>query len=86
MAKNHVMLDLETLGTEAGCVVVAIGAVAFDPMGAYVHPPDMTNLQSDEFYAVIDIQSCLDAGLRINGNTLYWWLQQSPDARRHVTE
>jgi exodeoxyribonuclease VIII len=67
-----VMLDLETLGTKSGCVVLSIGAVLFDrPTGAI----------SKEFYRVIDIQSCLAAGLTIDQSTWNWWLQQSDEAR-----
>lgn len=70
--EKHVMVDLETLGVKSGCVIVSIGAVEFDfENGA-------TN---KTFYEHINIQSCLDVGLFVNGETLVWWLQQ-PDRSR----
>lgn len=37
MSKLHVMLDIETMGTEPGCVVASIGAVSFDADGIEGH-------------------------------------------------
>lgn len=70
-----VLVDLETLGTGPGAVIASIGAVMFDPMGEGVIEP---------FYLVVDIQSCLDAGLTVTGDTLYWWLDQGEEARRSL--
>jgi hypothetical protein len=62
---NDVMVDIESLGVRAGCAILSIGAVAFDNDGL-----------GKEFYRVISIRSCLDAGLRINEDTLAWWKKQ----------
>ena len=66
------MLDLETLGRKSNAVIVSLGAVEF-------------NLETGEigreFFEVIDIQSCLDMGLTVEGSTLYFWLQASQQAR-----
>ena len=70
--EKHVMVDLETLGVKSGCVIVSIGAVEFD---------FVNGATSKTFYERIDIQSCLDVGLFVQGETLVWWLQQ-PDAAR----
>ena len=64
------MLDIETLGTTPGAVILSIGAVEFDTTGL-----------GKVFYAAIDIASCLTAGLVADSDTLNWWLQQSPAAR-----
>lgn len=69
---NHLMVDLETLGREPGAVIVSVGAVKFDP--------DAEAL-GNEFYANVMIQSCLDAGLTVEGATIQWWMEQ-PDATR----
>lgn len=68
----NTMLDIETLGTEPGCVIVSIGAVKFneDTIG-------------NTFHRTIDIESCTDAGLTIDGDTLQWWLKQ--DAKEELT-
>lgn len=63
----RVMIDIETMGTGPQSAVVAIGACTFD--GAHT------------FYKDVDLQSCLDAGLRVDGSTIYWWLGQSEAAR-----
>ena len=62
---NRVMLDIETLGTEQGCAILSIGAVRFGLDG-----------HGDEFYRSVDLESCQDAGLEIDANTLEWWLGQ----------
>lgn len=69
---NHVMVDLETLGTSTGDVIVSIGAVQFDASG----------VRENQFYCEIDVESSLKAGMTINSKTLAWWLQQSDSARQ----
>lgn len=74
---EHVMVDLETLGTVPGCSILSIGAVFFDPL---------TEKLGDEMYAVILRQSCLEAGLHEDKDTLAWWSRQSPEAKRVLAE
>jgi hypothetical protein len=71
----HVMVDLETLGTSSRKVLTAIAAVHFDLK---------TGETFDSFHVNIDIQSCIDAGLEIDGNTLRWWVTQSEEARKRM--
>jgi DNA polymerase III epsilon subunit-like protein len=68
---NNVMIDIETLGTAANSVILSIGAVSFDDEG----------LLADEFYSNINIDSCLDKGLVVEGRTVVWWMGQSDEAR-----
>lgn len=68
---TNIMIDLETLGISPSSAILSIGAVAFDDSAKPI----------GEFYRVIDLQSCLDAGLEINGATFYWWLYQDREAR-----
>ena len=68
----HMMLDLETMGTTPGSAIVSIGAVMFDPYGGWL---------GSTFYCRVDLQSCVDAGLKIDVKTIYWWLQQSEEVR-----
>lgn len=67
-----VMVDLETTGNRAGCGVLSIGAVLFDPT---------TGVIGDEYYRVIRRQSCIEAGLFEQEDTLAWWSQQSEAAQ-----
>jgi len=77
MDKNlgHLMLDLETMGNKSGAALISIGAVEFDIN---------TGETGREFYERINLQSSIDAGLIINGSTVYWWLQQNEKARMEV--
>lgn len=71
---KHVMLDLETLGTRAGCAVLSIGAVYFDAnkgLGA-------------EFYTVVSRADCKLLGLHEDDDTMKWWARQSDDAKAGV--
>ena len=57
----NVMVDLETLGNGSESVIISIGAVEFDPE---------TGELGREFYKVVDAQSCVDAGLKIDASTV----------------
>jgi len=76
---NGIMVDLETMGTSSNAAIVAIGAVEFD-IDAEV------GLLGAEFYCNIDIQTCIDAGLSVDGSTIIWWLKQSEEARNAISK
>lgn len=75
MIYSDVMIDLETLGNKSNSALLSIGAVEFN-----IKTGDIGR----EFYKVIDLQSCLDVGLKVNASTFYWWLQQNQSARDAV--
>ena len=68
--EQHIMVDIETLGTAPGSVIVSIGAVKFGNGG----------IQS-QFIRHIHPASCERAGLTCDAATALWWLKQSEDAR-----
>jgi len=72
---GHVMLDLETLGNKSNSAILSIGAVEFNIE---------TGETGFEFYERVDLQSCLNVGLIVNGSTFYWWLQQNEKARKEI--
>lgn len=74
MSKQHVMVDLETLGNGSNSVIISIGAVAFDL--------DKTETFTDTFYSVINPQSCIDVGLKMDVSAVMWWMRQSEEARK----
>ena len=78
---KHVMIDLETLGTQPGSAILSIGAVMFDPS-----PEAGTSCLGDEFYCVVSKGSCEEAKLEISQATLDWWAKQSPEARKVLDE
>lgn len=76
---RHAMLDLETLGTAPGAVILTIGIVEFDPNTVN---DDGWESSLRRLKINVDLQSCLSAGLKINPGTLKWWLEQDEQARR----
>jgi hypothetical protein len=73
---NHVMIDLESLGTCPSSAFVSIGAVKFSPSTGEI---------GDTFYERIDWGSaCDDFGRCIDVNTLLWWFQQNDAARQEI--
>lgn len=68
----HVMMDLETWGTEPGCDIRSIGAVVFDPDGGNIW-------EAGAFYQAVIGGDCL--GLETNPQTVDWWNKQSVEAR-----
>jgi len=69
---ERVMIDIGTLGREAGCVIVSIGAVRFD-LGI-----------KGELFIDVSPTSCQDHGLSVDVETLVWWLTQDADAREQL--
>lgn len=74
---KHLMLDIETMGTESFSSIVSIGALEFDIE---------TGKTGKEFYVNVDLQSCIDLGLIVNASTIMWWLNQNEQARKDLTE
>lgn len=79
---KHVMIDLETMGTRPDAAIVAIGAVAFDMPTRENPAPKLGR----SFYVNVDLQSSIDAGLTVSGDTVYWWLQQEEAARNKLLD
>lgn len=71
-----VMVDLETMDNKPTSAITAIGAVVFDVKAG---------LQS-EFYVKVDLQSSIDAGLTVSGDTVNWWLTQNEQARTEMAK
>ena len=69
---KHLMLDIETMGSQSYSSIVSIGAVEFDL--------DTGNV-GETFYRNINLKSCLDAGLIVNADTIMWRLKQNEEAR-----
>lgn len=68
----HVMLDLETLSTKVGCIVLQIGAVPFELPGSnVVHkttPPG-----TEKFKVNLNVLDQLLLGGRTDQSTIDWW-------------
>lgn len=66
---GHVMLDLETLDTEPGGLILSVAAVPFDLKSGE---------EGEPFYAKINVNSSLDLGFTVSAETTKWWLRQDP--------
>lgn len=62
----HFMIDLETLGTKSNSVILSIGVAQFDLRGSVMAV----------FHRGVLVDSCLKAGLQVDGSTIEWWLKQ----------
>lgn len=77
MSFPDIMLDLETMGASPDAAIVAIGAVAFDAAAGTIGP---------RFHEVIDLESSTALGAQIDAGTVKWWLRQSEEARRPISD
>lgn len=75
MKANRIMLDLETLGTRPGSVILSIGAVRFDERAVL-----------GTFYERVDARDAQNRGLSIDADTVLWWMAQSPEARAEIAQ
>lgn len=71
MEQKHVMIDIETLGTRPGDVILSIGAVKFS----------LQDEITEKFHVTIDVESSKALGMRAQKSTLEWWSKQSEEAR-----
>lgn len=70
-AMNHLMIDIETLGTNSDAPVLSIGAAFFDP--------DTSEVKA-AFHEKIEFESACE-GRELCPHTVKWWLEQSKEAQ-----
>ena len=73
---GHLMLDIETMGNKSNSAIISIGAVEFDIE---------TGKTGKEFYRNVSLKSSIDLGLNVDADTVMWWMNQSDDARKSLT-
>lgn len=76
---KHVMVDIETLGTNYDAVILSIGAVKFGPKEGIID-------KEKTFYRNISLISTMDIGLTVSADTIRWWFDQSSDAREKLKD
>ena len=74
---RHVMIDIETMGNKPGCAVVSIGALEFYPEAGVI---------GETFHFSVNLTDALLHGLTIDQGTVKWWGNQSPEAKRAITD
>jgi hypothetical protein len=74
---GHLMVDIETMGIGANTPITSIGAVEFS----------MTSGKTfREFYMPVSLKSSMNLGTKPDPNTILWWLKQSDEARKTITD
>ena len=71
-----ILLDLETLGTRPGCVILTLGAVKFDPYSLREPGPGI--------YFRVDVDEQTALGREVQEDTLNWWISQADDIREEA--
>lgn len=72
---RHFVIDIETLACCANPVITSIGVSSF------ILGPLAAREEIEEFYTDVDIQSCLDLGMKVDGSTISWWMKQDKKAQ-----
>ncbi len=67
---TDIVIDLETLGIEDSPVIIQISAIAFNIL---------TGEEYSRFDEYVNVKSCIDNGLKIDGETVEWWFKQTPN-------
>lgn len=81
---TDIMIDLETMGTGTRQIaIVSVGAIAFEAEGL---PGTAGTAARSQIYHNVALQSCLDLGLKVTGDTIMWWLKQSAEARAGLSD
>ena len=78
---TDIMLDLETLSVRPDAAIIVIGAIKFFRKGNMLSIED-----SDKFYKRITVESCKEAGLRIDEPTMEWWKSQDKNVLYEALE
>lgn len=82
----EVMIDLETMGVRSDAAIVSIGAVMFDPRAAPGTLGNPADPDYDHFYMNVELASCIDAGLTVDGATVAFWMMQPDVVRQQLMQ
>ena len=74
---RELMIDIETMGNGIQAPIIQIGAVYFSMK---------TGELGDEYLINIDLADAIRNGAVPDGDTIYWWLSQSEDARKGLVD
>jgi hypothetical protein len=72
---KHLMLDIETMGSGHAPAIVSIGAIFFDIE---------TGETGNTFHVYVDLQDSLKHGMKADASTIFWWMNQEPEAREKI--
>lgn len=73
--REHVVIDLETMGTGSNAAIIQIGAVLFNEE------------EKLSYFAMnVDLASSVESGMEIEPGTVKWWMEADATARKLVME
>lgn len=76
MEYSDYTLDLETMGVNANCAIISIGAAAFNRKTEDFRVEDVS-----KFYVNVDLEDSIKHGLNVDASTIKWWMQQDKEAQ-----
>lgn len=78
---RHIVMDIETLGTESNAIVLSVGMVRimYDTFLAQYVVPALGS--SNARYAVFNASSQIKTGRTVSSDTVRWWGNQSLDVQ-----
>ena len=82
MDNKDAMIDIETLGTVSGNIILSIGYLEFDPRGKDDFLSLLGNGRNHIYQ--LDVTEQLDLGYTIDPETQEWWGKQSQEAQDRV--
>jgi len=74
---KHIMIDIETMGTKPGAIILSVAAVEFDLS---------TGKTGLVFHQTIDPESSQKAGMKLDFDTVVWWIKQGKEAQKVIVE
>lgn len=77
MHQTDIMLDIETLGTKPGSVIVTLGVCRFSLDDDFV---------TDKQEIVINVGTSEKAGMTMSAGTVLWWMGQGEEARSRMAD
>ena len=85
----NIVIDLETASLQSDAAICSIAAQVFDPMALVNKPnalpfPPEGKSPSPQFSAVVNVASCITAGLHFEMETVKWWSERSDEAKASI--
>lgn len=85
----NIVIDLETASLQSDAAICSIAAQVFDPMALLNNPhalpfPPEGKSPSPQFMAVVNVASCITAGLDVDKATCRWWSERSDEAKASI--
>ena len=86
MRYTNIMIDLETLGTKPGSVILSLGAVAFNLPSDRLYIEDTSIDDLPTFYRAFSLVDTARYPFTGDLDTIQWWMGQSHEARQLFKE